>query len=254
MAFAADSAGGSHAGLSGLTPARRDQALARWQVLRAHLEDGCPLVRILRRVVAEFGAETAPDEVDAERFAEWFGSQWAGGNEVARGCTRRWRRYSQRPRTLRPRHRTISHVIPGRNDECSEYWSPAAPGYSIRSRRLGVLAAGLDGRCLRMSEQLFRFSILRAPEPATGLTPIVVQGTQERIDDRLASVAVGAVSWLKSEKDLPTSTVADLRAALNADPARWDEPMLAGLAALGKQQFAGQLRNAASESDDGRAP
>ena len=34
--------------------------------------------RILRRVVDEFGAETAPDKVDAERFAEWFGSQWAG--------------------------------------------------------------------------------------------------------------------------------------------------------------------------------
>ena len=33
--------------------------------------------RILRRIVAEFGAETAPDQVDAERFAEWFGSQWA---------------------------------------------------------------------------------------------------------------------------------------------------------------------------------
>jgi hypothetical protein len=33
--------------------------------------------RILHRVVAEFGAETAPDQVDAERFAEWFGSQWA---------------------------------------------------------------------------------------------------------------------------------------------------------------------------------
>ena len=46
MAFAADSAGGSHAGLSGLTPAQREQALARWQVLRAHLEDGCPLVRV----------------------------------------------------------------------------------------------------------------------------------------------------------------------------------------------------------------
>lgn len=27
--------------------------------------------------MAEFGAETAPDQVDAERFAEWFGSQWA---------------------------------------------------------------------------------------------------------------------------------------------------------------------------------
>ena len=34
--------------------------------------------RILRRVVAEFGPEAAPDEVGAERFAEWFGSQWAG--------------------------------------------------------------------------------------------------------------------------------------------------------------------------------
>ena len=34
--------------------------------------------RILRQVVAEFGAETAPDEVDAGRFADWFGSQWAG--------------------------------------------------------------------------------------------------------------------------------------------------------------------------------
>ena len=34
--------------------------------------------RILRRVVAEFGAQTAPDQVDAERFAEWFGQQWAG--------------------------------------------------------------------------------------------------------------------------------------------------------------------------------
>ena len=35
--------------------------------------------RILRRVVAEFGAETAPDEVDAERFAAWFRSQRAAG-------------------------------------------------------------------------------------------------------------------------------------------------------------------------------
>ena len=34
--------------------------------------------RILRRVVTEFGAETLPDEIDAGRFAEWFGSQWAG--------------------------------------------------------------------------------------------------------------------------------------------------------------------------------
>ena len=46
MAFAADSAGDSHAGLSGLIPAQREQARARWQLLRAHLEDGCPLVRV----------------------------------------------------------------------------------------------------------------------------------------------------------------------------------------------------------------
>lgn len=46
MAFAADGADDSHAGLSGLSPAQREQALARWQVLRAHLEDGCPLARI----------------------------------------------------------------------------------------------------------------------------------------------------------------------------------------------------------------
>ena len=34
--------------------------------------------RILRRVMTEFGAQIAPDQVDAGRFAEWFGSQWAG--------------------------------------------------------------------------------------------------------------------------------------------------------------------------------
>ena len=66
MAFAADSTGGSYAGLSGLTTAQREQALARWQVLRAHLEDGCPLVRVagehgvpertLRRWLAAYGA------------------------------------------------------------------------------------------------------------------------------------------------------------------------------------------------------
>jgi len=46
VAGAADGAAGSHAGLSGLTPAQQEQALARWQVLRAHLEDSCPLVRV----------------------------------------------------------------------------------------------------------------------------------------------------------------------------------------------------------------
>ncbi len=43
MAAGADNA---HAGLPGLAEAQREQALARRQVLRAHLEDGCPLVRV----------------------------------------------------------------------------------------------------------------------------------------------------------------------------------------------------------------
>ena len=33
--------------------------------------------RILRWVVAEFGADAGPDEVDPERFAAWFTAQWA---------------------------------------------------------------------------------------------------------------------------------------------------------------------------------
>jgi integrase len=33
--------------------------------------------RILRWVVTEFGAGASPDEIDPERFAAWFGRQWA---------------------------------------------------------------------------------------------------------------------------------------------------------------------------------
>jgi integrase/recombinase XerC/integrase/recombinase XerD len=32
--------------------------------------------RILRTVAGEFGRDAAPDEISAERFAEWFGQQW----------------------------------------------------------------------------------------------------------------------------------------------------------------------------------
>jgi hypothetical protein len=34
--------------------------------------------------VAEFGAETAPDQIDAERFAKWFGSRGPAGVEDIR--------------------------------------------------------------------------------------------------------------------------------------------------------------------------
>jgi putative transposase len=68
VAFAADGAAGSHAGLSGLTPAQREQALARWQVLRAHLEDGCPLVRVA-------GGHDVPERT----LRRWLAAYRAGG-------------------------------------------------------------------------------------------------------------------------------------------------------------------------------
>jgi putative transposase len=40
-----DASGREHRS-SRLPQAQRDQAVARWQLLRAHLEDGCPLVRV----------------------------------------------------------------------------------------------------------------------------------------------------------------------------------------------------------------
>ena len=34
--------------------------------------------RILQRMTAEFGSDTAPDAISAERFAAWFATQWVG--------------------------------------------------------------------------------------------------------------------------------------------------------------------------------
>jgi putative transposase len=65
VAAGADSA---HAGLPGLAEAQREQAVARWQVLRAHLEDGCPLVR----VAGEHG-------VPERTLRRWLAAYRAGG-------------------------------------------------------------------------------------------------------------------------------------------------------------------------------
>src|SRR6266498_2205859 len=54
-AHVAAGADNAHAGLPGLAEAQREQALARWQVLRAHLEDGVP-ERTLRRWLAAYRA------------------------------------------------------------------------------------------------------------------------------------------------------------------------------------------------------
>src|SRR6266581_330248 len=51
--------------------------------------------RILRRAVAEFGPETAPDEVDAERFAEWADrspSTWNVSLDAIRSAAAYWQR------------------------------------------------------------------------------------------------------------------------------------------------------------------
>ena len=44
--------------------------------------------RILRRLVLEFGADAAPADLDPDRFAGWFASQW--GQRPRRHGTSRW--------------------------------------------------------------------------------------------------------------------------------------------------------------------
>lgn len=68
VAAAADGAGDAHAGLSGLPEAQREQALACWRVLRAHLEDGCPLVRV-----------AAVHAVPERTLRRWLAAYRAGG-------------------------------------------------------------------------------------------------------------------------------------------------------------------------------
>lgn len=56
--------------------------------------------QVLRRMAAEFGAGTALDDIDAERFAAWFSRQWAGRSpstwNVALDAVRSVAAYSQR--------------------------------------------------------------------------------------------------------------------------------------------------------------
>jgi hypothetical protein len=56
-----------------------------------------------------------------------------------------------------------------------------------------------------MSEQLFCFSVLRAPGPGSDLSPIVMHAAEQRVDDRLADVVKAAVSWLKFGNNVATS-------------------------------------------------
>ena len=75
MAFAADGAGDARAGLAGLTPVQREQALARWQVLHGHREGGGPLVRV-----------AGENDVPERTLCRWLAACRAGGlAALARG-------------------------------------------------------------------------------------------------------------------------------------------------------------------------
>jgi hypothetical protein len=98
-----------------------------------------------------------------------------------------------------------------------------------------------------MEEQLFRFSVLRAPEPASDLSPIIVRSFQDQQPaDQLVPVVLAAVTWLKSKANTPESTVGDLRAALDARP--MEAALLSGVVALGKQQFVRNIQSTAADA------
>jgi integrase len=166
-----------------LTPAAGDVTLG--QAAEAYLgtlggaEQACTrrtYSRVLRRVVAEFGAGTAPDEVDAGWLAEWFGSQWDGRApstwNVSLDAVRSAAAYSQRQgwlagdfsrmlvrRKPRPdRHRALSRgevdQLLTRKDIRLREWTLWRMLYETAARSAEVLALDvgdldLPNRCAR---------------------------------------------------------------------------------------------------------
>jgi hypothetical protein len=96
-----------------------------------------------------------------------------------------------------------------------------------------------------MSDQLFRFSVLRGAELAGDLDPIVVaRSGPGQPDDRLSAVADETVVWLKTHPALETATAGKMTAALGLDPAAWTPEMTVGLVALVRRQVIGALETA----------
>lgn len=56
------------AGLADLPQAQRERALSRWRLLRAHLEDGCPMVRV-----------AAEEHVPERTLRRWLAAYRDGG-------------------------------------------------------------------------------------------------------------------------------------------------------------------------------
>lgn len=83
--------------------------------------------QVLRRLIVEFGAETALGDISAERFAAWFGAQWAGRSpstwnvafDAVRSAVGYWQRHgwigADRPRrkpwAALPRSPGASHQL-----------------------------------------------------------------------------------------------------------------------------------------------
>jgi hypothetical protein len=92
-----------------------------------------------------------------------------------------------------------------------------------------------------MADQLFRFCVLRGPELAPKLIPIIVGKENGAVDDSLVPIAARANTWIKSHTTLDAATFRDLEVTLAFDPGILRPQATAGLTALAKRQVAQAL-------------
>lgn len=98
-----------------------------------------------------------------------------------------------------------------------------------------------------MSDQLFRFSVLRAPEEAASLTPIVVDRPREPVSDAYVAVVEDVADWIRRRD--ADATIDGLSQALSIAPGDLDRDAAAETA----NWFTNQFRQAflrASEAPD----
>ncbi len=159
--------------------------------------------RILRRVVTEFGAETLLDELGAGRFAEWFGSQWAGRSpstwnvslDAVRSAMTYWQRQGwlaadfsrmlvrRRPRPDRARALSRSEVdqlLTGKDISLRErtFWRML---YETAARSAEVLALDVEdldlpNRCARVRRKGGAIDVVVWQTGAARLLPRLLKG------------------------------------------------------------------------------
>lgn len=99
-----------------------------------------------------------------------------------------------------------------------------------------------------MSDQLFRFSVLRTAATPEGTEPIEIAGIRQPIDDTLVGLAREAHEWM-SHADLATADIGTFRADLSLDQYRAQQDQLAGLVTLYSNQLISDLTQLADGSD-----